>query len=256
MVAAMALARGSRLITVGDQRYRWLVSSRDEPSWLRLVVQHAGGTGARLCADIGRHRIILGPIRQRVAVAPGFVRWTIELALAEGWQPEQPGPDHRLSFSDAYVRRLDWAREWPRLLRWDPLTELAMALDERGGVSDAWVARWGASGDPLHAAWAVSRDPGVMLDVLAAAGTLAAVEQAFAAPDPRVSAVAVELPADIDALIEAARRGDLRSTMISFTDVGPSAPYATFCDRVSALVRALCPAPPTLATYLAGRRPA
>ncbi|MEU8517693.1 hypothetical protein AB0C76_39880 [Kitasatospora sp. NPDC048722] len=74
----MALAgKGSRVIVVGGDRYRWTVAPDDEPG-LALVVAHADGDGQRLVVWVGHG----------VVIAPGLVAGLVREALERhGWTP-------------------------------------------------------------------------------------------------------------------------------------------------------------------------
>ena len=99
----MALAKkGTRLITIGGQDYRWIVSPND--GFITLVVELADNPGQALMAyfnylDLyepagpGRLRIV----GQRCSIRPGVVRAVVESALDSGWRPTVSGkPPFRL----------------------------------------------------------------------------------------------------------------------------------------------------------------
>jgi len=53
----------------------------------------------------------------------------------------------------------------------DPITALIRSLEREGQPSLAWVMRWSdGQRDPVHAAWAVSRDPWAMVQLLMRTG--------------------------------------------------------------------------------------
>lgn len=76
----VALAeKGSRVIVVGGDRYRWTVAPDDEPG-LAVVVAHADGDGQRLVVWVAHG----------VVVAPGLVAGLVREALARhGWTPRR-----------------------------------------------------------------------------------------------------------------------------------------------------------------------
>ncbi len=95
----MALARkGSKTITVDGICYRWTVS--EDSGWKVVVVQHESGRGQRLEANT--------PVADdwhEVAIRPAHVEELIQLAVAEGWAPEEPGPPVRISVPVRLLRK-------------------------------------------------------------------------------------------------------------------------------------------------------
>jgi len=72
--------KGSRLITVDGQRYRWIVAPDDEPG-LGVVVEGAERPAQRLFVWLDYGNI----------VSPKLVRDLVRLGLQQGWTPQQPG---------------------------------------------------------------------------------------------------------------------------------------------------------------------
>lgn len=125
----MTLPRtGSRAISVGGVRYRWLVASParrydsglwdgvPRPGRLTVAIERAQGRGSRLVARVPvhrylRHEQVAAPQWMRVVelltpaqdgvVSPALVRRIVEAALAVGWLPDASG-EHVLP--DASVR--------------------------------------------------------------------------------------------------------------------------------------------------------
>ena len=89
--------KDSRPITVGGVGYRWLVRGR--PTYdqglgcspLRVAVEHARQPGAVLVVSLPSAHPSNWVGAPGVAVRPGMVACAITRALAEGWQPTQPG---------------------------------------------------------------------------------------------------------------------------------------------------------------------
>jgi hypothetical protein len=110
----VALARkGRRSIEVEGERFHWVVSRRladrrgtsDADLHLSLVVQHAGGAGARLEAGFEGELSRCVPAKgfvddQTLTLAPAVVRAVIVRALALGWRPTAPGRAVRLEHQE------------------------------------------------------------------------------------------------------------------------------------------------------------
>ncbi|MFD8084150.1 hypothetical protein ACFV4F_20940 [Kitasatospora sp. NPDC059722] len=105
-VVRVALAgKGSRVIVVGGDRYRWTVAPDDEPG-LAVVVAHAQGDGQRLVVWV----------EHGVVIAPGLVAGLIREALVRhGWTPRSRRRQLTLRSPDANP---DPAR--PALVPWPP----------------------------------------------------------------------------------------------------------------------------------------
>ncbi|MGV9411445.1 hypothetical protein ACWDOP_16140 [Nocardia sp. NPDC003693] len=79
----MTLSRkGARIITVGEQRYRWRVSATNLPN-LRFVVEAAEGAAQRIVVRAGAVE----------TVGPGMVAAAVEGALGAGWTPDERGAE-------------------------------------------------------------------------------------------------------------------------------------------------------------------
>ncbi|MGW6918350.1 hypothetical protein ACWGB8_31730 [Kitasatospora sp. NPDC054939] len=78
----MALAKkGTRVVVVDGERYRWVVAPDDEPG-LAIVVQHEEAGGQRMVTWV----------EHGVVVAPGLVAGAIRDALLHhGWTPRLRG---------------------------------------------------------------------------------------------------------------------------------------------------------------------
>ncbi|MFF3950764.1 hypothetical protein ACFYYN_39075 [Streptomyces sp. NPDC001902] len=76
----MAIAkRGTRVIVVDGERYRWVVAPNDEPG-LAIVVLHEENDGQRMATWV----------EHGVVIAPGLVAEVIRDALLHhGWTPRQ-----------------------------------------------------------------------------------------------------------------------------------------------------------------------
>ncbi|MFI9502894.1 hypothetical protein [Nocardia sp. NPDC052566] len=80
MSIAMALARkGTRIIVVDGQRYRWVVSPGD---LLAIVVERAEGVGQRM---------VTGGFEHPTVISPGLVAQAVRNALRHGWTPFERG---------------------------------------------------------------------------------------------------------------------------------------------------------------------
>ena len=88
--------KGSRNITIGAQRFRWVVSIHDNTA--NLVVELADDPGQRLqahfeCRDL-HVRDASGEWKfhsQKQSITPSNVRRLLTHALEKGWRPEQKG---------------------------------------------------------------------------------------------------------------------------------------------------------------------
>ncbi|MEU0544814.1 hypothetical protein ABZ319_33555 [Nocardia sp. NPDC005978] len=79
----MTLSRkGTRILTVNEQRYRWTVSATDLPS-LRFVVEAAEGAAQRMVVRVGAVE----------TVSPRMVATAVEAGLRAGWTPDARGPE-------------------------------------------------------------------------------------------------------------------------------------------------------------------
>ncbi|MFJ8362234.1 hypothetical protein [Streptomyces sp. NPDC093984] len=78
----MALAKkGTRLITVDDRRYRWVVAPDDEPG-LAIVVEDADAPAQRMVTWVEHGTVI----------TPELLARAIRRARGLGWTPRQRGP--------------------------------------------------------------------------------------------------------------------------------------------------------------------
>jgi hypothetical protein len=81
----MAIAKkGTRIIVVGGERYRWVVSP--DSGYMALVIERAEGEGQRLATVF----------EQSAVVTSGVVAAVIEGAQQLGWVPRQLGTELRL----------------------------------------------------------------------------------------------------------------------------------------------------------------
>lgn len=77
----MTLARkGTRIIVVDGERFRWVVAPDDEPG-LAIVVERADGHGQRMVTWAEHGTVI----------APGLVARAVREALELGWTPHERG---------------------------------------------------------------------------------------------------------------------------------------------------------------------
>lgn len=84
--ARMALAKkGSRLIEVDGETYRWKVSADDEPGF-GIVVELADGPAQQLILFVEHGNV----------VSPKIVRYAISEGLRQGWAPAKSGSAMRL----------------------------------------------------------------------------------------------------------------------------------------------------------------
>ncbi len=99
----MGLARkGSRTIHADGRDYRWVVSP--DCGYMCLVIEHDSGNGQRLKARVsyGDESGAINPSSTAHGpVTPMIVRRAIELAISDGWKPEQGGlPPFRIEDAD------------------------------------------------------------------------------------------------------------------------------------------------------------
>lgn len=95
----MAIAKkGTRLITVDDVEYRWVVQPDDEPG-LGIVVECAKNPGQRMITWVDRGNII----------SPWLVRKAILHAVEQGWQPKQRGKQLTFRFEGILQNQGDWS---------------------------------------------------------------------------------------------------------------------------------------------------
>jgi hypothetical protein len=109
----MALTvRGSRLITVGLDVYRWRMRRRPSYSQeclggpLAFAVELAGAKGSVLAVtipDAGRPDSLVMAARSSLIVRPALVAAVIRTAVAQGRQPAVPGAQFRLSLAVADI---------------------------------------------------------------------------------------------------------------------------------------------------------
>lgn len=85
--------KGYRGITVEGIRYRWLLRSGPEGSWVTLQGTESGGQQAvvwlRGVPDFWLS--FPGPATRIVNITPKLVRRMVQQALAQGWEPMQRG---------------------------------------------------------------------------------------------------------------------------------------------------------------------
>ncbi|AFY94269.1 hypothetical protein [Chamaesiphon minutus] len=94
----MAIAKkGTRLITVDDIEYRWIVQPDDEPG-LGIVVECAENPGQRMITWVEHGNII----------SPWLVRKAILHALDRGWKPKQRGQELNFGFEGILQNPRDW----------------------------------------------------------------------------------------------------------------------------------------------------
>ncbi|TQM29260.1 hypothetical protein [Nocardia bhagyanarayanae] len=74
--------RGTRILNLDGERYRWVVSPDDEPG-LAIVVEIAEGHGQRMVTWVDHGTII----------TPRLVAMVIHRALHRGWTPNQRGTE-------------------------------------------------------------------------------------------------------------------------------------------------------------------
>ncbi len=105
----MAIAkRGTRVIVVDAERYRWVVAPNDEPG-LAIVVLHEKVDGQRLVTWV-EHGVVIGP-----GLVAGAIR---DALLHHGWTPRQRRAQLTLRCLD---RNPDSAN--PRLVTWPPTVQ-------------------------------------------------------------------------------------------------------------------------------------
>jgi hypothetical protein len=94
----VTLPARARRLTIGDLRYRWLVSDRQAPDSLSLWIQEEAGTGARVEARLNFELAVSSAwgFRQTTRVTSGVAARAVKAALEEGWDPRCPGPDRRI----------------------------------------------------------------------------------------------------------------------------------------------------------------
>lgn len=93
----MGLAKkGTRIITVDEKSYRWVVSFNKDS--LRLIVESKDSPGQRLDAGFKYYNSYLydqdkgcNLLTQRRSITPSLVKSVILLALEKGWKPTQRG---------------------------------------------------------------------------------------------------------------------------------------------------------------------
>lgn len=94
----MTLPARARKLTIGDESYRWLVSTREAPESQSIWIQHESGAGARVEALVNRVFAVSSKWRfsQASMATPALVRRAVTAALEEGWDPHRPGPARRV----------------------------------------------------------------------------------------------------------------------------------------------------------------
>jgi hypothetical protein len=89
---SMGLAKkGSRMIVVGEMRYRWRVSPDD--GFIRIVVEKEEQQGQRLSVQIGYddEPSPTGISVQKQTITPALIRQIILKATSLGWAPSRRG---------------------------------------------------------------------------------------------------------------------------------------------------------------------
>jgi hypothetical protein len=128
----MGLAKkGTRLMTIGGERYRWVVAPDDEPG-LGIVVEAAESPGQRMVTWV----------EHGTTISPWLVREAILHALSQGWTPRARGPEHVFRLETAHIQKALQERVDSQL------SQLCDAFQERvGGMEDVrHFARHGERG--------------------------------------------------------------------------------------------------------------
>lgn len=88
--------KGTRIITVNETTYRWVVSPSD--GYLYLIIEHNDFSGQRLNAGFKFHNTYVydkdneyQKWAQRCLITPSLVKSVILLALDKGWKPQARG---------------------------------------------------------------------------------------------------------------------------------------------------------------------
>ncbi len=88
--------KGSRVLNIDGQRYRWAVSVRDNT--LNLVVEAADNAGPRLLAYFECRDLYVRKadgswqfVSQRQSIRPSHLRRIVKAAIDQGWKPQQKG---------------------------------------------------------------------------------------------------------------------------------------------------------------------
>lgn len=90
----MGLAKkGTRLITVERERYRWVVAPNDEPG-MAIVVEAADVPGQRMVTWV----------EHGTTISPWLVREAILHALSQGWQPQVRAPERVFRLETPSIR--------------------------------------------------------------------------------------------------------------------------------------------------------
>lgn len=94
----MGLAKkGTRLITIDDVEYRWVVQPDDEPG-LGIVVELAENPGQRMMTWVEYGNVI----------SPWLVRKAILYALEQGWHPAEKGTVIVFRFEGILQKEDEW----------------------------------------------------------------------------------------------------------------------------------------------------
>jgi hypothetical protein len=105
----MALAKkGSRVLVVDGQRYRWTSQAPYNPNYVPdqvsrlIVIQEAEGRGQKLVVtladELGVRYDADGGVEVVGTPTAAVVRGAILFALDFGWQPLTPGPDANMGY--------------------------------------------------------------------------------------------------------------------------------------------------------------
>ncbi|MBW4605312.1 MAG: hypothetical protein KME29_38625 [Calothrix sp. FI2-JRJ7] len=88
--------KGTRIITVNETTYRWVVSPSD--GYLYIIIEHSDFSRQRLNAGFKYHNTYVSDKdneyrrwAQRRLITPSLVKSVILLALDKGWKPTQRG---------------------------------------------------------------------------------------------------------------------------------------------------------------------
>ncbi len=97
----------SRLITVENQSYRWMVSGND--GWIDLYLELDDEKGKQLMAKFDYHHKEIKmnngvSLKQQFAVTPDIVRQTIIYEKKNGWKPSEKGKPLDLHHIDDKIK--------------------------------------------------------------------------------------------------------------------------------------------------------
>lgn len=166
----MSLPKNARSITVKGRQYKWLVEKNSNIAQVNVLIQDSSGSGRKLSTSFAP---ILGweecpesdsgyRLVQKSSVTPADIASTIETALDNGWNPsgKKISHNHKRKYEENILEYTHWDTG-------DPLASFTACLNRYGKPHPDWLDKYSSNGlDPFYNIWQITKDPGVMFEVL------------------------------------------------------------------------------------------